>query len=191
MIVGEFGPRLITRKPRSLISYFSGSGFSTGAGGCSSRRNACSTIAFNVVRRRAAVRGHADLAETRRILAAWGMANAVDAGAVQRQADAFLAWVRQRWPQGRIHVETPLEAGAPDGTRLRGRTDLLVDTPQGWVLVDHKSNPGGTDRDEALATRYAPQLAAYAQALQQATGRPVVERWLYLAVGGRVVGVLA
>jgi ATP-dependent exoDNAse (exonuclease V) beta subunit len=138
---------------------------------------------------RAAVRGNADLDETTRILRAWDVNRFVEAGAVQRQADALLGWLRQRWPQGRILVETPLEAGADDGTRLRGRTDLLVDTPEGWVLVDHKSNPGGTDRDDDLATRYAPQLAAYAQALHKATGKPVLSQWLYMAVGGRAVEV--
>jgi ATP-dependent exoDNAse (exonuclease V) beta subunit len=57
------------------------------------------------------------------------------------------------------------------------------------VLVDHKAHPGGTAHDEALATTHAPQLAAYAQALHTATGRAVVEQWLYLQVGGRVVRV--
>ena len=138
---------------------------------------------------RAAVLGHSSAEETARILATWCMATAVDAQAVCRQVGAFMGWLAARWPGCPVRVETPIEAPAPDGTRLRGRIDLLVDTPAGWVLVDHKAHPGGTAHDEALATTHAPQLAAYAQALHTATGRAVVEQWLYLPVGGRVVRV--
>jgi ATP-dependent exoDNAse (exonuclease V) beta subunit len=138
---------------------------------------------------RATVLGNSSAEETARILATWGMANAVDARAVCCQVQAFQDWLASRWPGCPVLVETPIEAQAADGTRLRGRIDLLVDTPAGWVLVDHKAHPGGANRDQALVTTHAPQLAAYAQALHTATGRAVVEQWLYLPVGGRVVRV--
>jgi ATP-dependent exoDNAse (exonuclease V) beta subunit len=64
---------------------------------------------------------------------------------------------------------------------------MLLDTPDGWVLIDHKSNPGGTRHDDALAREHGPQLSAYAHAIEQCTGRAVKERWLYLPVSGRAL----
>lgn len=67
------------------------------------------------------------------------------------------------------HVEVPIEVDREDGTRLRGRIDLLVDTSEGWV--DHKSSPCGAAHDEGLVREHGPQLASYADALMRATAR--------------------
>ena len=83
--------------------------------------------------------------------------------------------------------EVPIEANRPDGTCVRGRIDLLVQSSKGWILVDHKSNPGGSDRNEQLALEHGPQLAAYAEALIAATETSVAEQWLYLPVADRAL----
>ena len=90
-----------------------------------------------------------------------------------------------------MHVEVPIEAPREDGTRLRGRIDFLVDTPQGWVLVDHKSNPRGAANYDQLAGEHGPQLASYADALRRATGRHVHEQWLFLPVAARAIRIRA
>ena len=65
--------------------------------------------------------------------------------------------------------------GTPVGGRvLEGFIDLLVDTADGWWLVDYKTAMGASDAD--LASRLAsatPQGAAYALAVEAVTGRPV------------------
>lgn len=66
---------------------------------------------------------------------------------------------------------------------------FLAQSPQGWILVDHKSNPGGSERDESLTLQHGPQLAVYAEALAAATGVSVVERWIYLPVAARVLRI--
>lgn len=136
---------------------------------------------------RAAALGRLEPAEVAHILRQWGVANAVTQAAVEAQLKAFSDWCQQRWPGCPRLVEVPLEANRPDGTRMRSRIDMLIQTPQGWVLIDHKSNPGGSARDDALAQEHGPQLAAYAQALHAATGLPVLEQWLYLPVGARLL----
>ncbi len=56
-----------------------------------------------------------------------------------------------------------------------------------WILLDYK-----TDRiedEEAFAETYRPQLAWYAEALEQLTGKKVRERWLYALSVGKAIPV--
>lgn len=136
---------------------------------------------------RAGARGVVEQTDVSSILSNWGVGNTVDNAAVVAQLTAFHAWCNERWPGCQTFVEVPIEANRPDGTRVRGRIDLLLQSPNGWILVDHKSNPGGSDRNEELALEHGPQLAAYAEALVAATGTPVTEQWLYLPVAARAL----
>jgi ATP-dependent helicase/nuclease subunit A len=70
--------------------------------------------------------------------------------------------------------EVPV-AALVDGVLVEGFVDLLVDTPDGLVVVDYKTDqvPSDAELDAAVA-RYSVQGAAYAVALEAALGRPVV-----------------
>ncbi len=136
---------------------------------------------------RSGVLGSVQAPEVERILATWAVVHAVDKVAVCAQIEAFQAWLNKRWPSSPVHIEVPIESAGPNGTRIRGRIDMLLDTPEGWILLDHKSNPGSAARDEDLVTEHGPQLDSYAQAILAATGKPVSQRWLYLPVAARVV----
>lgn len=138
---------------------------------------------------RTGISGKVTADDVERILTTWGVAHAVDMAAVQAQIEAFQAWLQHRWPGSLVYVEVPIEADRTDGTRLRGRIDLMVDTPDGWVLIDHKANPGGVSRDEALAQEHGPQLSSYAEAIEACSGKKVKEQWLYLPVAARAVRV--
>ncbi|CAE6934408.1 UvrD-helicase domain-containing protein [Paraburkholderia domus] len=140
---------------------------------------------------RAGTSGKTDLDEIDQILVNWGVSDALDKKAVASQVEALLTWVAKRWPDRPVHIEVPIEADRPDGSRLRGRIDFLIDVEDGWILLDHKSNPGGASRDADIANEHGAQLASYAEALTRATGRPVKEQWLYLPVGARAVRVEA
>ena len=62
------------------------------------------------------------------------------------------------------------------GTVLEGYIDLLYRRPDGLVVVDHKTDR--VETDEALAGKlaaYRLQLAAYALAIERATGERVVD----------------
>lgn len=136
---------------------------------------------------RACVVGYPRSEDVERILTNWAVAHSVDTAAVSAQITAFLEWIANRWPGCPVYVEVPIEADGPNGTRIRGRIDLLVQAQDGWVLVDHKSNPGGAARDEDLVAEHGPQLESYGHALLSATGKPVSQRWLYLPVAARAV----
>lgn len=136
---------------------------------------------------RTSVLGGVSPPEVEHILKTWAVASSVDKDAVCAQLTAFQAWLAKRWPDCPVYVEVPLEADGPNSTRIRGRIDLLVEAPEGWILVDHKSNPGGAARDEDLVAEHGPQLESYAHALLNATGKPVSQRWLYMPVSARAV----
>ncbi len=136
---------------------------------------------------RAGVVGAARTEDVERILTSWSVAHCVDKGAACAQVTSFQEWLVKRWPRCAVYVEVPVEADGPNGTRIRGRVDLLVDTPEGWVLLDHKSSPGGAAKDDDLLADYGPQLLSYEHALLCATGKPVVQKWLYLPVAARAV----
>ena len=63
------------------------------------------------------------------------------------------------------------------GMILQGMIDCAFREGDGWVLLDYKTD---SIRDEhAFQEEYRPQLEWYATALQELTGRPVYESWLY------------
>ncbi|OUM02969.1 UvrD-helicase domain-containing protein [Variovorax sp. JS1663] len=134
---------------------------------------------------KAGAHGHISLGEVEAILARWGVAGSVESQAVLDQLQAFWAWLEKRWRGGEVHVEVPLEVALANGQRARGRVDFLVDTPAGWILLDHKANPRGAAHEDSLLNRHGPQLDAYAEAIERATGRRVLEKWLFLPVAGQ------
>ena len=138
---------------------------------------------------RAGIVGGASTEDVERILTNWGLARCVDARAVCAQIASFQEWLNKRWPGHPVYVEVPVESAGPNGTRIRGQLDLIVEMPEGWVLIDHKSNPGGATRDDDLVAEYGPQLLSYEHALLGATGKPVLQKWLYLPVAARTVRV--
>lgn len=75
------------------------------------------------------------------------------------------------------HREWAFTLRAEGGVLLQGVIDLCFLEAGEWVALDYKS-----DRAEASAVllRYQDQLRWYRRALQDITGRPVKEAWLYL-----------
>ena len=71
--------------------------------------------------------------------------------------------------RGACRRETPVTCTLPDGTMIEGIVDLAFEEQDGWTVVDYK-----TDRELAAIgeDRYRRQVALYASAIAQATGRP-------------------
>ncbi len=74
---------------------------------------------------------------------------------------------------GRYWREVPV-AAVVDGVTVEGFVDLLIETLEGLVVVDYKTDQTPTDDElDAAMERYRPQGAAYALALERALGTPV------------------
>ncbi len=68
---------------------------------------------------------------------------------------------------------------------VQGIIDCAFREGNGWILLDYKTD--GVDRAEELIGRYRPQLEWYRRALQDLTGLPVLEWWLYSVSLGEAV----
>jgi ATP-dependent helicase/nuclease subunit A len=130
------------------------------------------------------------LPDVERIFMQLGVSGHIQPEALLAQLQAFRQWLDTRWPGHRAMAEVPVYATMPNQQQLNGRIDLLLETADGYVLIDHKSSPLSSDQWQQLAERYGGQLDAYAEAVVQATGKPVLERWLYLPVAGGAVRLM-
>ena len=124
-----------------------------------------------------------------RVLKGFQVRGHIDAGALCRQIQAFHGWIQQRWPGCTARAEVPVKALMSSGQVLNGRIDLLLETDQGFVLIDHKSSPHAESQWGELVTAYKPQLDAYANAIEVASGKNVIEQWLLLPVSAAMVKI--
>jgi ATP-dependent helicase/nuclease subunit A len=129
----------------------------------------------------------ARIALVREVLARWSVTQ-VDPAAVIAGADRLEAFNAARWPGARIRREVPVFARI-DGQLVSGRIDLLVETEDGFAVIDHKSFPGGPHEWETHSLGHGPQLALYAKAIEVASGKPCRELWIHMVLGGRVLKV--
>ena len=80
---------------------------------------------------------------------------------------ALIAEARRAGERGALFRETPATI-VKDGQLLEGTVDLAFESPDGFTVIDFK-----TDRaEEELHESYARQVQLYAEAIAQATGKP-------------------
>ncbi|PDT01415.1 DNA helicase UvrD [Rhizobium chutanense] len=103
-------------------------------------------------------------------------------------SDRLATWRRGRWPASSGIAEVPVTAPAADQL-LKGRVDMLVETGIDFAIIDHKSFPGRFELWEDRAVGHAPQLAAYAGAVETVTGRRCSELWIHMPIVGALFRV--
>lgn len=77
-----------------------------------------------------------------------------------------------------VPVRELLGAGSGE-TLLQGVVDCWTETPEGLLLADYKTDRVTRETQQERASRYAPQLRAYARALERITGKPVLRSFLW------------
>ena len=123
------------------------------------------------------------------LLERWRVSGALSVDEILAAADAFRGWVERSWPGARWHREWPIQHRLASGTIVRGSIDVALESPAGWVIIDHKSFPGSADQAGARAAEHAGQLRAYATAIEAATGTENLETWVHMPVPGLVFRV--
>ena len=121
------------------------------------------------------------------ILAAHGVLSAVRPEDAVATARRFLAFVRKRFRPRALHAEYPIAHLLDDGRRVVGRVDVVLETDDGPVIIDHKSSPLAEPEWTREALAHSGQLAAYRNAFE-AAGQTAAT-WIHFAVGGGMVQV--
>jgi ATP-dependent exoDNAse (exonuclease V) beta subunit len=102
-------------------------------------------------------------------------------------SDRLQDFVTSRFNQAG-HREWPVHALDSDQI-IAGRIDLLLELPDGFVVIDHKSFPGLIDVDGERLNAFAGQASLYARALTKITGKACKEYWLHQPIAGLVTRV--
>jgi ATP-dependent exoDNAse (exonuclease V) beta subunit len=106
--------------------------------------------------------------------------------------DRLRQFLAALYPGAVWHREVPVagKVNSPAGLRqVNGSIDLLLETREGWVVVDHKTYPG-TDW-ETRARAHALQLAAYRRVLDSEGTKQVLAQFVHFPIGGRIAELLA
>jgi len=92
-------------------------------------------------------------------------------------------WVEGRWPGARWHAEVPVTGPRPEGGQWIGAIDLLLETPEGMIIIDHKSADYAPEGWEEKAIEHSGQIAAYVRLAGAQRG------FIHLPLGGGSVAV--
>ncbi|MDH3525623.1 MAG: UvrD-helicase domain-containing protein [Acidobacteriota bacterium] len=140
----------------------------------------------------------------RQLAERWGLGAQIRPADVVAAADRLQAWIGATWTGAtgtgasgtgatgtgaRQHREWPLLHRLADGSLVRGTADLVLELDETFVLVDHKTFPGGTEQAREAAAGYAGQLRTYAAAIAAATGKRLEAAFIHLPVSGMVIEV--
>ncbi|MBT2554487.1 exodeoxyribonuclease V subunit beta [Arthrobacter sp. ISL-5] len=127
----------------------------------------------------------ARLSAAQRLLDRWGAASAVGPGVLVDAGERMLAFFARHYPGATVTTEQSVAWRNADNQLMEGWIDLLLETPAGYVLVDHKSYPGN-DPVGHIKDKYIGQMRGYAEAIESITGRPVVETLIHMPALGKV-----
>ena len=98
------------------------------------------------------------------VLGRYGITPNVEAAEVLKNKMAFFDYIDKSFAVLRCHKELPLLSKI-DGRLISGIADLLIETEDEVILVDHKTFQGGKDKLKQKAEEYAGQLELYRRIL--------------------------
>ena len=108
---------------------------------------------------------------------------------ILNQGLALIDWINTRYPNAILHTELPILKMLDGGSLRLGAVDLAIETSEGWVVIDHKSNPQPKEKWIEIAQDYSGQLQAYKEAIESLSGKPVLETFIHFSVSGGLVAV--
>ena len=107
-----------------------------------------------------------------------------DTEGMDRMAQELFRWIETNYPGAVIHREVPLKM-TENGKVYSGIADMLVETPEGYILIDHKTYQG-TDI-MGHSGKYYNQLSAYEKMVNCHAEKKVTGIFLFYPVSGVLV----
>ena len=94
-----------------------------------------------------------------KIMKNWDVEMAVDSSEVVAAGQRLIRFMDKHYNGYQVFKEWLMSMRNEEGQLIQGWIDLLLETPDGYVIIDHKNYPG-QDAEERVK-KYAPQLRAY------------------------------
>lgn len=122
-----------------------------------------------------------------RCLSSFSVSGLLPPSAIVSSGDRFWAWVNAEFPGARWLTEVPVTVARVDGGHWSGAIDLLLELPDGRVVViDHKSAPIRREHCAEKAATFFVQLHAYREMMISA-GNEVASCWIHFPLAGVAV----
>lgn len=106
---------------------------------------------------------------------------------VYKSSFALLDWIETNHPKAKVHTELPFSLNLDNGSLRQGEIDLAIETDNGWVIIDHKSNPQPLDKWPDIAVKHSGQLKAYKDAVEELSNKPVLKTLIHFSVSSGLV----
>ena len=119
-----------------------------------------------------------------RLLNNWDVVKAIDSEDVVAAEERLRTYIEKNYPGAKINREWPVSLINDQFQQLHGWIDMLLELPEGYIIIDHKSYPGADAHDHVK--QYAPQLAVYKEAIEKATGKNIIATLVHMPVIGKV-----
>ena len=119
------------------------------------------------------------LAIAERLLKNWTVENSISPETLLECADNLYRWIAETWQNAKISCEVPMTYHDENGTLYQGFIDMLLELPDGYVIIDHKTHPMAHDAQD-YAADCAGQLRLYRKAVEAATGKSVKQTIIHL-----------
>lgn len=116
------------------------------------------------------------------LLRGWGVEEAITVADLLVAKERLHSFIEETYPQAKILTEWPVTYRNGDNQLMSGWIDMLLELPEGYVIIDHKSYTA--PEAEEQAGRYTPQLTAYKEAIEKATGKDVAAMLLHMPLAG-------
>jgi ATP-dependent helicase/nuclease subunit A len=127
---------------------------------------------------------------TKRVLESHEMQDTISTESADECTDRLLTLIEKKFSPISYSAEYPIRYTTDTGQLVTGWIDLLLETEEGFVLIDHKASPRARSDWEDIAVGYSGQLKAYSDGIEKITNKPVIGRWIHFAVTGGLVQVV-
>ena len=117
----------------------------------------------------------------------WGVEQATSPADLLSARDKLKSFIETKYAEAKVLCEWPISLRNADNQLVQGWIDMILELPEGYVVIDHKSY-SGKDPQEYLK-KYAPQLFLYKEAIEKATGKKVIATLLHLPMLGLILEV--